>query len=71
MARRARDEAGMKPTIELIVYSRRGCHLCDLLLEELEPLVRDRARIAVRDVDENPDWLAAYGERVPAAHFDA
>jgi hypothetical protein len=74
MARRARDEDGMKPamksTIELIVYSRQGCHLCELLLEELEPLVRDRARISVRDVDENPVWLEAYGERVPVVHCD-
>jgi hypothetical protein len=49
----------------VIVYSRRGCHLCELLLGELEPLVRDRARIEVRDVDDRSDWVAEYGERVP------
>jgi len=56
--------------IELIVYSRRGCHLCELLLEELEPLVRGRARITVRDVDADPGWRADYGERVPVVHYD-
>ena len=50
---------------EIIVYSRRGCHLCELLLEELDPLVRSRARITVRDVDERAQWRAEYGERVP------
>lgn len=56
--------------LELIVYSRRGCHLCELLLGELEPLVRGRARIIVRDVDERPDWQKAYGERVPVVFGD-
>jgi hypothetical protein len=50
---------------EIIVYSRRGCHLCEILLEELEPMVRGRARIRVRDVDDDPEWRSTYGERVP------
>jgi thioredoxin reductase (NADPH) len=48
-----------------MVYSRRGCHLCDDLLAELEPLCRDRAQIVVRDVDTEADWVAAYGDAVP------
>ena len=66
--------------LELFVYSRRGCHLCELMLEELVPLCRDRARITVRDVDTREDWRNAYGQRVPvlcsgdreicAAHLD-
>lgn len=55
---------------EFIVYSRRGCHLCELLLEELEPLVRRHARIRVLDVDDDPAWQAAYGERVPVVVCD-
>ena len=50
---------------ELVVYSRRGCHLCDDLLAELEPLCRDRARIVVRDVDSDTAWATAYGDAVP------
>jgi glutaredoxin len=50
---------------ELVVYSRRGCHLCEDLLAELEPLCRDRAGIVVRDVDTNPEWLKAYSDAVP------
>jgi thioredoxin reductase (NADPH) len=49
----------------LVVYSRRGCHLCEDLLGELEPLVRGRVPIVVRDVDEREAWRERYGERVP------
>ena len=55
---------------ELVVYSRRGCHLCELLLEELAPLARDRARISVRDVDDRPEWQSVYGDRVPVICCD-
>jgi hypothetical protein len=51
--------------LELIVYSRRGCHLCELMLEELVPLCRERAAIRVLDVDSREDWRRAYGQRVP------
>jgi hypothetical protein len=57
------DQLKVEP--EIIVYSRRGCHLCEDLLAELEPMVRGRARICVRDVDDDPEWLSAYSERVP------
>jgi len=51
--------------LDLVVYSRRGCHLCELMLEELVPLCRDRATIRVVDVDSREDWRLAYGSRVP------
>ncbi|MFW2404667.1 MAG: glutaredoxin family protein [Gammaproteobacteria bacterium] len=54
----------------VVVYSRRGCHLCELLLEELGPLVRGIAEIQVRDVDERPEWRDAYGLRVPVLCCD-
>ena len=55
---------------EFIVYSRRGCHLCEEMLEQLEPLCRGRAAISVRDVDTNPEWLEAYGLLVPVLCLD-
>lgn len=51
--------------LDLVVYSRRGCHLCELMLEELVPLCRDRATIRVLDVDSRDDWRQAYGHRIP------
>ena len=56
--------------LEFIVYSRRDCHLCELLLEEMEPLIRGQAHITVRDVDDDPAWCAVYGERVPVVRCD-
>ena len=54
----------------LNVYSRRGCHLCEVLLGELEPLVRDTAEIRVHDVDDRSEWAEAYGLRVPVVCCD-
>jgi len=55
---------------EFIVYSRRGCHLCEVLIEELAPLLRGRAGLEVRDVDERSDWRERYGESVPVVELD-
>ena len=53
------------PAKELTLFSRRGCHLCELMIEELIPLCRDQARLTVIDVDTQPDWRERYGLRVP------
>ena len=55
----------MTPLPEIVVYSRRGCHLCEVLLDELEPFVRGRATLIVRNVDDQPEWRDAFGRRVP------
>jgi hypothetical protein len=55
---------------EFTVYSRRGCHLCEILLAELDVLVRRRARIKVLDIDDEPEWQAAYSDRVPVVCYD-
>lgn len=54
----------------LTLYSRSGCHLCELMLEDLWPLVEGRAELTVADVDEDPGWRAAYGLRVPVLCHD-
>ncbi|MBT5891290.1 MAG: glutaredoxin family protein [Chromatiales bacterium] len=58
-----------EPLPLLIVYSRRGCHLCEEMLEELEPLVRGRAQVRVNDVDTNPEWVELYGLLVPVLYY--
>ena len=55
---------------QAVVYSRRGCHLCEHLIEELLPLLSGRLALEVRDVDTNPDWQARFGERVPVLEID-
>jgi hypothetical protein len=55
---------------EFVVYSRRGCHLCEEMLEQLEPLCRGRGTLLVRDVDTSPEWTDAYGLHVPVLVVD-
>lgn len=59
---------GTRPRIA--VYSRRGCHLCELLVEQLLPLARGRAEVVVRDVDSREEWLERYGLRIPVVEMD-
>lgn len=58
----------VKPTI--YVYSRRGCHLCEVLLEELLPLARGRLDIEVRDIDSRADWKERFDVRIPVVEFE-
>lgn len=55
--------------IELTVYSREGCHLCDFMLEELERLYGDQVRVTVLDVDSRDDWRQMYGLKVPVLSY--
>ena len=52
------------------VFSREGCHLCELLIEELLPLVRGRLDVVVHDIDTREDWRVEYGTRVPVVEYD-
>lgn len=54
----------------LYVYSRRGCHLCEVLIEALLPMVQGVFAVEVRDIDTRPDWREAYGIRVPVVEFE-
>ena len=50
----------------LTLYSRRGCHLCEEMLEALEPAERaGRFSVQVLDVDADPELRERYGLRVP------
>jgi glutaredoxin-like protein DUF836 len=49
----------------LVLYSRPGCHLCEELAAELEPLLRGRATIELKDVDDSVALERRYGLRIP------
>ncbi len=55
----------------LILYSRRGCHLCEEMILDLE-LARPGAPPAfqVVDIDGDPDLVQEYGLRVPVLTRD-
>jgi len=51
-------------------YTRTGCHLCEVMLEELLPLIRGKAELKRRDVDSRPEWRAKYDIRVPVVESE-
>jgi hypothetical protein len=53
----------------VVVYSRRGCHLCEVLIEELLPLVEGKLALEVRDIDSDPAWRARFMADVPVVEF--
>ncbi len=56
---------------EFTLYSRPGCHLCEVMLAALEPLLAGRGSVSVVDIDGDPGLRARYGRRIPVlAHGD-
>lgn len=53
----------------LRVFSRRGCHLCEQLLEVLLPLVRGRLAVEVVNIDEDEQLRREYGTRIPVLEY--
>lgn len=55
--------------VELTLYSRDGCHLCEFMLEELERLYGAQVSVTVLDVDSRDDWRQLYGLQVPVLSY--
>ena len=53
----------------VVVYSRHGCHLCEVLIEELLPLVEGQLALEVRDIDSNPAWHERFSTDIPVVEF--
>ena len=53
-----------------VVYSRRGCHLCEVLIEGLLEELAGRQDPEVRDIDTNAEWRAAFNTRVPVLEYE-
>jgi hypothetical protein len=51
-------------------YTRQGCHLCEVMIEELLPIIRGRYELAIHDIDSREDWREAYNTRVPVIEYD-
>ncbi|MCA2692109.1 MULTISPECIES: glutaredoxin family protein [unclassified Microcystis] len=52
-------------TIELILYSKPDCHLCEGLLEKLEKIRQPEWQLEIRDITSREDWFNAYQYEVP------
>ncbi len=58
-----------RETGKIRVYSRPGCHLCELLIDELLPLIRGRLDLEVLNIDTRPEWTERYGIRIPVVEY--
>jgi hypothetical protein len=54
-----------KRRMQLILYSKPGCHLCEGLYEKLEQVRQVPIDIEVRDITTRPDWFQAYQYKIP------
>jgi glutaredoxin len=74
-ARFRRTEAGrlaMAGPLDLTLYTRAGCHLCEEMKAALAPLVREfGARLAEVDVDADEELRGMYGNDVPVLFLGA
>lgn len=57
--------------LHFVVYTRRGCHLCEVAWEQLRRARRRHGfRLEAVDVDTDPDLAARYGSCVPVVTVD-
>jgi len=54
----------------LQVYSRKGCHLCENLIDELLPLIDGRLELEVRDIDTNAEWHERWFMDIPVVEYE-
>jgi glutaredoxin len=59
------------PTVDVTLYTRVGCHLCDDVKAVLDDVRRERAfDLTVIDVDTDPELVRLYGLEVPVVLVD-
>jgi hypothetical protein len=64
----AREE---EAPLELVLYSRQDCHLCDEMKREIERAgVAEAARLHVVDIDSDPRLAEHYGRSIPVLTID-
>ncbi len=62
---RSRRPARCEP-LRLVLYTRHGCHLCEVAQEQLRRAqLRCRFVLQIADIDNDPELAARYGEQVP------
>jgi predicted thioredoxin/glutaredoxin len=54
----------------LQVYSRQGCHLCEDLIRELQPLIDGKLKLEVRDIDTDPKWHERWFADIPVVEYE-
>jgi hypothetical protein len=52
-------------SLDLILYSKPDCHLCEGLIEKLEAIRQPDWSIEIRDITTRDDWFNAYQYEIP------
>jgi len=55
-------------TMQLILYSKPGCHLCEGLQEKLAQMSTPEFELEIRDITTRDDWFQAYQYEVPVLY---
>jgi len=55
---------------KVAVYSREDCHLCEVLIEELLPMIEGKLTLEVRDIDTRAVWHERFFMDIPVVEFD-
>ncbi len=55
----------MNKTINLILYSKPGCHLCEGLAAKLAEIETLELNLEVRDITTQPEWWERYQYEIP------
>jgi Glutaredoxin-like domain (DUF836) len=51
--------------MQLILYSKPGCHLCEGLQSKLEQVRQIEFELEIRDITTREDWFSAYQYEIP------
>jgi hypothetical protein len=51
--------------MDLILYSKPGCHLCEGMIEKLQAIDAFPIALEIRNIETNDDWLARYQYEIP------
>ena len=59
-----------RDTGKLYLYSKPGCHLCELLIDELLPMIRGRLELEVINIESRAELTIKYGIRIPVVEYE-
>jgi glutaredoxin len=55
--------------MDLILYTKPGCHLCEGLQEKLEKITAFQVELELRDITTNEDWFNLYQYEIPVLFY--
>jgi len=61
---------GRRGMVEVLVFGKEGCHLCEMVESEIRSLKKARANLTVVDIDDDEAYYAKYWMRIPVVVID-